>query len=665
MKQWLKRNWAILAAMVALAFCLFSFTGYVVVDPANNTDSSWAYSLSGLRHGTQVLGRDVFFTYGPLYERMVTNVYHQDSLINFVVSNLLFLFILAVSLYGLYRIIKLYHLNETAQGRILLLLSSLSLLVSLSAIDTLFYIILLITLLAVRREKSYPAKLLLLSGAYSFSFYKFNLAIPTLLLSLLALIELPKGRNVWRGALEWLGSLVMYLVIYFVLAASLTLSGFFNYLHFGFSNSLAYNEFMSLPYSQYPKLVLAYSLLVSGVIIIWLWRCFTILRKRQLAKSFDFVIGGLIFIVVLLFAFKHGVIRTRLSEFTAFVFPTLIFAYLIIKPQDFIKKTKIGHFGIITCAIFLFSVGIYLLSYNQLAPRAYKSNLPVATYYGSRIILLKLATIHNRLNYGYFNQEKIQAGKDLAVRAKIVENIKQQLDEKYPGRELLYYGNVTIYGDVLKQSHPVLLMPGVQNYAANPPQLFDPRYIDFLDQHPDALVFAEETEPSIDQRMPTHELNNFLQYLIHNYRVVLQDNVRRQYVFERVSSSRENCRTLSSLAFKDDSEVFMPQLPATDSHSYVKLKLIAMNSSLAAKAATALVKAPTYTLNLTNVENGTMHFRTTPSLLEHGVAISPLYLSLGDYMNGTPFRLLDFSLNDGFPRASTYQAEFELCSYIR
>jgi hypothetical protein len=653
-----KHTWQLLIVSI-FAICLTGLLGFNTVYVNNNTDSSWQYTLSGLRHSPQNLGVDVFFTYGPLFERMVTFVHHNDTLGNYVVSSALFLYIFFLSIFTLWRFLQLYISRSRPRYTLLFVLLALSLFLSVTELEFFFAIYLLITIMTARKERKYVSKLLLLSGVYLLSLYKFNLTFPAVFISYLAFVDGFNLRKLLQSSLSWLGSLGVFVTLFFLVGSTFSFPALIHYFHYGITNSLYYGEFMSLAYPENLNTVILYTIFFLLIGLAYAYRLFIICATKQLPKSQEYIVVGLAFVLIAYFTFKHAVIRSdvHLLGFSPILFPGLLFIYLSVKPADFQLSSQKNRLPYVVLGLFVLGfIGHVVLFHNYAPP-------DLGQYIKSRTRLLDAATLNNRLNYNLFKQNQVIATHDLAYRQKFVQEIKGQLDAQYPRKNVIFYGNTTVYGDVLSQNRAVSYLPFLQNYSANPPSLFDKLYISYLEQHPNDLVFAEETEPSVDNRIPSHELNDFFQYLLHNYKVVLRDNTRRQYVFQRVSNQHEQCQKISELSFKDDVVTPLSPIPAMEPGNYAKLVLDSEKHSPAVTLASAIIKKPVYTISLITPDGIDMKMRTTPAILEHGVAIKPLYLSLGDHENGTTFNLGSILLNDGAPTRSSYTAQIQTCQY--
>lgn len=138
-------NWTtvfVVFGSILTSFYLLSFLKFTTFDANNNTDSSWQYALSGLRHSPQQLGKDVYFTYGPLFEVMPTYVHAKDTFGNFFIGNVIFFLMVAICSWIFWRFYKIC--KATIPGT-LLGITLIGIFATLSDIDTAFNVLLLVT----------------------------------------------------------------------------------------------------------------------------------------------------------------------------------------------------------------------------------------------------------------------------------------------------------------------------------------------------------------------------------------------------------------------------------------------------------------------------------------------------------------------------------------
>jgi hypothetical protein len=267
----------------------------------------------------------------------------------------------------------------------------------------------------------------------------------------------------------------------------------------------------------------------------------------------------------------------------------------------------------------------------------------------------------NKFNYGFFWSQVRETRKLYYARYGEVASINKSLNELAPNRQVLVFGNSPILSTLLSSSHQVLQNPFLQNYNAVPPQLFDPLYVKFLQQHPNAVVFWEETEPSVNSHLPIYQLNDTYEYVYHNYRLIAVNPGDTQFLLERVASNTPTCSVLSTLAFSKGASVILPQYRLA-SNQYIEMKAT-LKTTLAEKGLSVLVKNPLYSILLTNTEGGSALFRIEIPTLGHGITLDPLYPSYRDLHNNTPFNLASFRINGGLDKTGPVNATLYKCSY--
>lgn len=657
---------------LAISLYLFSFLGFSTFNVTNSTDSSWQYSLSGLRHDKQSLGLDIYYTYGPLFEVMPTFVHAQDTFKNFFVGNILFLFIVLVNAYVFLKIILFIRQTKKIQKQLLplSLITLAGVVLTLTDLDTAFNLALLATLFAARIEKRYSLKVLMLTAIYVLSYYKFSYFVPAVLITPLVFIESLYWKNLLQSLYRCILPAFVCISLFFILTQSLSVSSLIKYLYYSIVNTAFYGEFMGLSYEENLAIVVLFSALyffTVGVFAIRMYQLYFQYRNQWKNAPLDYVLVGAGFLLIGFFDFKHAIVRNdiHLLSFTPFLFLSLLFIYLTIQlhKQSASRKSSVKFDTRVLTAILTISVGIHIAVLGLLI---YKK--PLTAVKGYTTILKNISTqtlVNNRFNYKTFTNSREQSKANILVRSNDVKSIQAKL-KKLPdqSKPLLFYGNTNMYGEVLKQDRTVLYSPFLQNYVAYPPTLADDMYIKFLNDHPNGLVFAEENEPSIDKRVPAHELNNFFQYLTHNYTVVASVPEKGQYVFERKNTDikQSSCTVFSQVKVHDNERVKLPDLPSLTDKQYVQFRLNEQ-SYPAETLVSGLLKNPVYKMTLFTPDNAEMRVRTTRTTLEHGITIKPFNQSLQDYTSQRPFALGTFMIHDGLPTGKLYSGNIELCSF--
>ncbi len=651
---WLKKYSLTLAA-IALGFILFNFFfGYKAVDANNNIDGSWRHTLSGLRHSDQTLGVDVYFNYGPLLERFTTYPRDGDGLRDFAVGNLLFLVIFVSFAYALVVCFKRFN---TRRNQLMAVGFIASLFLTVNELDTFFFFYLMLALLAVRLTTSLTSKLVILLGVELLSLYKFSFSISLLALSPLAFITLIDKRSLVKSGLQWLAAIAQFIGLYLLVTWEVSL-GFLRYLYYGLINSLYYNEFMSLSYSlnkQYVLLFLAIFLLAAGLGAVLVLR---VIIKRQFTRSkINHIAIILISVGVLFFVLKQSIIRSatdgHLLVFAPFFFilPGLILYYL---NDRFKLSSKLSYklvtLIIISCIVFNAAIFMKALS------------ISFSGYLDSKAATASSVIENNRLSYSNFKSKASQSSASYRNRASEVSEIKDLLQKSNPpSKDIIVFGNTTILGELVGEGYNVIHMPFLQNYSAHPPQLFDQKYLRTLQDHPGALIFLEETEGSVDERFVAYELNELFQYVRLNYRVLVQDPDKRQYVLQPIAHKQESCSVVHTATAKEERPFPIPEFPIAQDQ-FVKMT-VHVDTPLSEKIIASLVKKPVYKMVIVNDPGGRMDWRTTETTLEHGITVQPMYLNYHDAVKNIEFDLNHIVFSGGLTKNDGLTAEFQVCSF--
>lgn len=658
-------------ASILIALFLLSYLAYASFDVTNNTDSSWQYALSGLRHSAQNLGVDLYYTYGPLYEIMPTYLHAQDTFGNFLVGNIIFLYLIVVFSIIFYTIIRFLLSKRTGlriDPRTLLLSTGAVLALTITDIDTVFNILLLATLVAARLHHSYIGKLFLISGIYALSLYKFNYLVPTLALTPLIFLTGFKLRELGHILIRCLGPLSIFAVGFFIFTGEASFSNLLKFMYYATTNTLAYSEFMGLSYKSFTGTIIAY-LTIFGLAVcsflIFFGRHLANHTKRHKPVDLDITIFGFAFLLVAFLDLKHAIVRNdiHLLSFTPFIFLCLLFSYIYITGTsfDWIRKFKYVNLIVVVC-ISLLGILSHIVVVKTVFDTDTVGSLSITKSYF--VSSFSHATINNRLNlmnyYHYVHESRAKINQ----RSNEITGILNQIKKLDTTRPIIFYGNTNLYGEIMKDNKlDITYTPYLQNYVAHPPSTADKLYINQLKANPNAYIFIEEREPSIDQRVPAHELNDFFQYVAHNYKVVAADITKLQYVFERKSQKSAYCKQVSRFSFSEDSLAAIPTAPSIKRNQYIQFKL-EKKLNLPEKVVSMLVKNPVYSLTLITPDNLTMKVRTTRSTLEHGITISPFNQTFRDLVTGKPFIMKTFILHNEFPGIETHNGIIEVCSYL-
>lgn len=625
------------------------FFTYKIVDVHNNIDGSWQYTLSYLRHTGQTLGVNVFFNYGPLFERVGTYVTAADTLRDFLVTNLFFLLLFILNIFGLYRFIKLYAKRI---GIYWIGLATVFLALSAIQIESIFYFTLIFGVLAIRKELRLDYRLLMLIGLELFSLYKFSFTLAFLLSSPLIFLYTSRGKRI---VMDWVGSLFVLFIIYCTVTEHLSL-GFFKYLYYGLINSIFYNEFMSLTFHENKKMTLVYLLVMIIAFFIFMVYAVKLILRKKIKAKFDYLVFAALILLASYLSYKESVVRSDNGHMLTF--PSTIFllstttAAIVLNIINIKLKPIILRLGLST--LFLLSLISYLII------NVHYSGVGLREFGGGEFRGLANSLEDNRLNYSSFISNRNQTARDISKRKVEVESINKQLAALSGPKNIIVFGNTTLLSTLLYKGYNVQQAPFLQNYAAHPPQLFDRIYLDNVYKNPNDLIFVEETEGSVNERMVSYELNNYFQYLIHNYKVIARNDARRQYVLEDVSRNLQSCIPIRSFTSNENALTPLPQLQ-TSPNNYVQM-VVHIDSTSKDKLASILVKTPVYMMNIYSPD-GMMQWRVTKTTLAHGVAISPLYLNFHDAINHIGFDLKAIEISGGISQNQPYSAQLNMCSF--
>jgi len=660
----LKKNDKVFALKIItcalLGLMVLGVFSYQSPDISNSIDGSWAYTLATLRHSAQQLGSDVFYTYGPLFSKMPTLPLPEDTMAHY-----LFGVTAASAITGLviYTYLRLLHISSCSKHYGKYLVAGLGfavfLTISPTYVDSLFYLSLLAVLILVRKEVSALRKLLVLVPLAVFSLYKVSFSIAFITLLPFALMPLEYRLKNFATAAGIYITTISTTIISFILLGGGGLLGYIQYMKIGVINAAAYSEFMALTYSVNKVIVLSFTALVILSIV-----CALLLLvvhyfskpapERRRVENIDTAMVLMITYLTVGLNYKQAVVRSdghllALIPILPIILIPIVYAVLyFFKPKTKNALTPSILLSLVI-ALLVLAVVIVKVSPGQTS----------FTYVRNKSSVGLTALINNPLNYGAFRKIGYETEKDMSLRRDSTIELRNFLHKNnLKNKPVIFFGNTTSLSDTI--SNKVIHLPFLQNYAAFPPQLFDPMYVNTLEKNTDALIFVDENEPSINERIPMHELNEFSSYLIHNYKVIYKDSQRRQYLLARTSSNREKCSVISSLSIKEG-ETFRPPARQPGSDEYIKLR-VDFDHDLRELALSAFIKPPVYMLSIYPEGGGRDPRRTTKSTLEHGISINPFYIRYTDFANGEKLRLQSLGVSGGFA-GGNQKLTYELCGF--
>lgn len=654
-----KFNRFVVGCVVLFAVLISQFFIFQPADIPNNIDGSWQYTLSSLRNSPQQLGSTILYTYGPMFERIASYPTPRDSAEDWVVGLGFFLLLLTGATYTLLQFINNGQQNKFKNiPRNTLLVLGLFALTS-PTIDSMYYLTLGLGLVAIRWESATRRRLLLVAALTPFALYKVSFSVAILVLLIPAFVSLPITlKQFKRLAYEYTVSLIIFSLV-FGLASSSGPHYIVRYLHYGLVNSAAYTEFMGLSYNENKAIMAAYvviylsTLIVTASIFLCKW------RQKRSARDLDQQLTILLLYMVGYFVLKQAVVRSDTLHLLAFLpFVPLCFmaALLPLGPVFGSKPLRQVSGDTVIYACLILGVVMQLILLKPLLPGKHPG-----TYLHGKASTLANVITRNPLLYGSFQQQQQETKRLLASRANSSKRVRSYLEKHYPlSRGITYFGNTTSIGDTIDRRRSVTYLPFVQTYAAFPPQLFDGQYIASLQKRPNDLLYVEELEPSVNERIPSHELNNFFQYLIHNYKLVYSDQGNRQFLLEPISQKVEQCTVKSSITTKKSQPIPIPVLALTK-NEYIKLRVTELSGTDEALLSLFL-KKPLYSIELITPDGSGLR-RTTESTLEHGIAVTPFYFSYNDIVNRTPVELSAVSVHGGVDTNRPSKATFERCRF--
>jgi hypothetical protein len=639
----------ILICLLLYLTCITFFLTYTVINISNNIDGSWVYTISSLRHSTQSLGVDVFYTYGPLFQRLATYPLPADSVSQYVITVAIYLTVATGMISVLYRFIVLYGLDREIKSLFALLLLSLYTVITIGNIDSVFYLSLIILILTARVEKKLSSILLYISIISLFSMYKVSFLIATLVtIPFILLININKY-SIKKVILLISGSYLFYIALYSLISFSSPIN-FIKYITIGLVNTSNYTEFMSLSVHENMLLVGIFGL--AYFVSISLTTIFLFIKNEYDIKS-KILFYTLFFILFLVF--KQSIVRSdgHLITFAAFI-PIIVLLPSFSYNKMLLSKINRSEYYVLLL-YFAIAVGVYTLIILKLfGVQQFQS------VFRSRIRLTKEVITMNPISYSSFVATKSRLGELTQPREQYVQNTHSFLRANSIDT-LIFFGNTTAISSGLKDIN-VLYMPFIQNYAAFPPQLFDVEYLKYSQKYPDTPILLDEIEPSINERIPSYELNTFFQFLKNNYQPIFIDKDKKLYILKQKNNYKHViCKDLTEEIYARDEFFSLPSFDA-NSGEYINMKVSSKNNYLN-KIFSTLFKSPLYSIEFMNKNSDIQKNRITLSTLEHGVAVTPFYTRYTDYLNNDSFEINKVRILGGVIKNDIKRISFERCGY--
>jgi len=635
--------------IVALLYIGIFFTSlaYTTIDKNNYIDGGWKYGLSSFRHHhTQSFGNNVFFTYGPLSTRIVTTVNNQDTVKDFVVGLIIITGLLGLCLYSLISALRSYDYKDKLLVGGTIAIGSICML-SIVGVDILFFITLLAVYKRVMTEEHLTQKLLLLAGPALLATYKNSFLITIILVLLLA------GLSLLYPLKKKLLSVVSLLLLplAFLVFEGVSVLNLPTYLGYAFKNSLAYGDFMNL--TDHPGvcttffwIFIAYAALCS-ITVLFEAR----LKPRKLMAIGPLLIGEFWIIFI---AMKEAITRSdaHLLVFLPFIFYMLM--RILISLNKFLRLNFI-QYTLVSLAIFLICVRIFAPMNKRLI-----LNFTRQQYFTDVINQVSLRDAFKHYDYAYFTKERRISQQTFSSLQSQTDNIRQSLHQYLDEHNLhkpalVGYGNSIFFLPAVEPKN-YLYSPFMQNYPAQPPQLFDKLYKDFLVRHPDYLVFWDKVAPNIDSKLPSQDLPQTDRYLQTEYTVAASDKDHGMFVLAKknaVPISNKGCGTKTF-----ETHLGNPIEIGKEARSI----RIFMDQSPKNKLKDALYKKPIYEIYLYDKSGDQRQFRIVPATLEDNFYVNPWLPFITDNRAEDSFQVSKINLASSDQRTPPMEVSITSCS---
>lgn len=510
--------------LVVLAFLLylavfFSSIAYTTLDSKNYIDGGWKYALSTFRHHhVQSFGNNVFFTYGALSTKLITTVNNLDTGRDFLISVLLALMLFSFCAFSVIYSIYKYEPQKKLLSLGILAAAALCLL-NISGIDVLFFVTLIVIYPRIVSEISFKERLILLLGPSLLATYKNSFLICLMPILIIAAIQI-KHKKLTQRLLR--SALIIFLPIIILWLEGVSFLNLPKYLWYAVRNSLAYGEFMNLADNRGLCLLFFFSFLAYALIKLFL-AIYQSNFKANKPWMPIIILGGELWIIFI--ALKEAITRSdaHLIVFLPFIF-YIIYGLLILVGG--LLRTKRQYYYLAALAIVIIFGIKPLAATNKNLVFGYTRH----QYFLTAKDQLDFKNPVKYFDYSYFNKEKNLSRKNFELISGQTEVLRKNLAEFAAMKEInlnsqsvVGYGNSVFFLPTLAPMD-YAYSPFIQNYPAQPPQLFDPLYLDYLKEHPKQLVLWDKIAPNIDSKIPGQDLPDTTYYLQTNYYPVAQDS---------------------------------------------------------------------------------------------------------------------------------------------
>lgn len=495
----------------ALLFALYLFSYWALPqgwNEDNPLDGSWRYALGRFRELGFSLGRDSWFTYGPLAHWFGAPM--GDERLHPLPYYLLGLFVAGSIGHYLNRIFDLLALSFRARlaTALLLPLAFLSLEGS-HEVQLVLALFLLLVSCSLERKPALPALAALVPLAACGLLYKISFGMMALFVLVVLLLSLLLRREIGaRTATLALAGYLLLLYALFVLSSGSR--DLFSYLSLGLETAGKYSEIMilNLPFSP-PCYLIALFYLALGAVLAW--QAGKEMAGRGAALCLIMALSG-----ALLLLFKHGFVRADAAHMRLFygcVTPVLAILALVALAR-FRSKGK-GE-RVLLCSVSLLLVLVYAVMLKVLPGHASPVQLP-----GNWL------TLGNRLATAARGQDPAEhRAKRAFIRASHPELFSrlnqagQAFAQAAPGRKprIAFYPWELMFFEAV-DGFELAPSPSLQLYASGPHSRVHRLEVEFLSsaRRPDFVLLGPA---AIDRRSAVSELSDLLPPLWSYYRLV-------------------------------------------------------------------------------------------------------------------------------------------------
>ena len=603
--------------------CLYILSYWVLPrewDENNELDGSWSYALGKFRSLNLALGKDSWFTYGPVSHWFgpPMGIEHYQPLPYYVIGA----FVAVLFFICMRKIFK----NAESELSIKIIAFFIFLFSLTFAANNLDYYMVLVTLLTFttgyffeqsRKWWLYCLMILSIMGLLS----KILFGILSTLCFVIALVYFSVSRYV--TVRQMLSIVSVYLLLMFTLFV--VTSGSFNIIRYfvlGLEVSEKYSEIMV--YNMFPLYIYGYGILfAAGGLVIGL----IAISKMPKYTARAFLISLLASVFLL---FKHGHVRADhvrvfyISLVPFFVLLSMI-AYSVYRSNP--SRVKVVALLLCTCII---------VSYPIMVPLMHKD--------GFNLVTNSWKTIGERFKAGFRGQNPEDFTRKVAKlksrHKQLFAFLTQQArlrGETGEKTSITFYPWEMMFAEAVEGA---ILMPspGFQLYTTGPHSKIHQLEADFLatKTRPDILVIGSR---AIDGRNSVSEYTDILPSLYNNYRIsaVIED-----YVVLESSAISNNGST--SIVCSDTSRGFQGEF------LQLKLQPLGTQYEVLWKIATILFKSPELTVKIKgkNQLNKDMEFSFRGYLTQLKKGVYVYHGTIGDLIltNFKRTEIMDYLLKD-------------------